>query len=214
MIGAVLFDVDGTLLDTNDYIYGAFEHTFKRHGHTVLSRDEMHHLAGRPLEECYRVFTNRTEVTELMGTHHQFQLDNPALAKAYPHTLETLSALKKKDIKLGAITTRAANTVHDTLASSGIDAYIDYVVTIDDVHISKPDPEGIFLTLNAFGLGSDDAIMVGDTPADIHAGKNAGVRTVGAAYGLYGEHIVEEEPDFVIDDIKEIVEIVHSIMTP
>ncbi len=211
MTKAVFFDVDGTLLDTTEYIYQAFEYSLALYNNTRLPRSQMSHTMGKSLKVCYQVFTEMNDVLHLMKSHHQFQISNPHLAKPYPHTLQTLKTLHEKGYKIGAITTRASNTVGTTLEAAGILPYIDHYVTADDVQAVKPDPEGINKMLNHFSVLPKQTIMVGDTEVDVQAGKNAGTKTVGALYGFHGERIRESKPDHVIADISEIINLVSVV---
>lgn len=205
---AIIFDIDGTLLDTTEYIYQSFESSLAEHGHALVDREEMSHIMGKSLGECYEIFTGLTEVEHLIESHHNFQLANAALSVPYTKTLATLEKLKRAGLSIGAVTTRGGDTVYETLQDSGIQPLLDYVITVDDVTSPKPDPEGIYKNLNYLGIDSSEAMMVGDSPVDILAGKNAGVKTVGVTYGFHGDRIIECDPDHVIDDIAEVLDLV------
>ena len=206
-VHAVLFDVDGTLLDTFDFIYGAFEHAFEVHGVPPLSRDDISGLMGGPLEEVYATMAAEFDAKDLSETHRNFQANNLGLAKLFPSTAQVLEALKQRNIKLAAVTTRSKRTSVKSLEITGIAHYFDLVVSGEDVSRLKPDPEPIFRVLEHFGLMPSDAIMVGDTHADIEAGKNAGVKTVAALYGFGGERLIGLEPDYAIRDLRELLTI-------
>ena len=207
-MNTIIFDIDGTLLDTTEYIYQAFEQSLEKHGFPALDRGQMSHRIGESLADCYKAFSGASDVEYLMDAHHAFQLGHSHLPIAYEGALDTLEALKKRGFHIGALTSRSAATVQDTLADAGLDEYIEYVLTLDDVIHHKPDPEGIYKHLNYFGISPEEALMVGDSPVDVLAGKNAGVKTVGVTYGFHGDRIVESDPDHVIDDIAEVLDLV------
>jgi pyrophosphatase PpaX len=202
---AVLFDVDGTLLDTFDFIYGAFEHAFEVHGVPPLTREEISGLMGGPLEEVYSTMAAEFDAKALTETHRTFQSDNLALARLFPATIEVLDALKKRNLKIAAITTRSKRTSVRSLETTGIAHYFDLVISGEDVTNLKPDPEPIVKALNHFRIEPQDAIMVGDTHADIEGGKNAGVMTVAALYGFAGDRLLALHPDHVIRDLLELL---------
>ncbi len=210
-IQAIIFDVDGTLIDTSEYIYQAFEHSLEYHNHDILERDVMSHMIGKSLEDCYKEFTELDEVDTFMKAHHKYQHQNPDLAIAFPNTEKTLEALRKNGISIAAVTTRRRDTAIETLELTGLFPLIDYFIGLEDVAVPKPDPEGIVKALDFFSVNPDRAIMVGDSPVDVAAGKNAETHTIGVTYGFHGERIVETEPDYVIDDIDEIIEIIEGI---
>jgi pyrophosphatase PpaX len=207
-IRAVLFDIDGTLLDTFDFIYGAFEYTFQVHGIPPLSRDEISHLMGGPLPEVYASMAPGYDATALTETHRQFQENNVPLAKLFPDTVKVLESLKQRGLKLAAITTRSNRTSVLSLDQNGIADYFDVVISAEDVARHKPDPEPIVKALHMLKIKPTDTIMVGDTAADIMAGKNAGTKTVAALYGFGGERLRELKPDHAIVELKELLTII------
>ena len=202
---AVLFDIDGTLLDTHEYIYQAFEYSLGKHHHVSLSRKVLQTIMGKPLEECYKILTRLENVSEFTHTHHGFQLKNSHLVKPFPNTISTLKNLKEKGMHIAAVTTRSGSTVKQTLEETKLIHYLNYIVTFEDVRMPKPDPEGIRKALAYFKIKPNEAIMVGDSDVDIIAGRNAGVATVGVSYGFHGKDIAKSDPDYVIDDIREII---------
>ncbi|PIR12963.1 hypothetical protein COV49_03730 [Candidatus Falkowbacteria bacterium CG11_big_fil_rev_8_21_14_0_20_39_10] len=207
MIKTVLFDVDGTLLDTSEYIYQSFEYSLKKH-YKPLKRDRIGTIMGKPLEECYQILTTKDAVSDLAQSHNDFQKKNSYLSFPFPHTLKVLRTLKDKNYHSAAVTSRRKNTVIETLKLAKILPLLDYIVTVDDVVKPKPHPESIRKALDFFGAEPKQAIMIGDSPADVHAGKNAGTQTIGVTYGFHGNKITEFNPDFVIDDIAEVLNLV------
>jgi len=154
---AILFDVDGTLLDTTEYIYKAFEYSLKKH-HKPLKREYIGTIMGKPLEECYRILTSIDDVSQLAQSHNDFQKQNPHLSVPFPNTLKVLRSLKKSNYHIAAVTTRKKNTAIETLQQSGLFQYLDYIVTIDDVVYPKPHPESIQRALDYFGVSPKEAI--------------------------------------------------------
>ncbi|MDP4200091.1 MAG: HAD-IA family hydrolase [Bacteroidota bacterium] len=201
---AILFDIDGTLLDTFDFIYGAFEHAFELHGVERLSRERISHLMGGPLEEVYMEMAPGHDVTALCQAHRTFQSENLHLARLFPDTLSVLEGFRARGIKIGAITTRSIRTSIRSLEQTGIVHLFDIIISAEDVVRVKPDPEPLLKALDVFGVKPADAIMVGDTAADIMAGKNAGVKTVAALYGFGGERLLELQPDYAIASLIDL----------
>ena len=198
---AVLFDLDGTILDTFDFIYGAFEFAFKEYGIEPLSRESIRHLMGGPLEEVYSKMAPECDSILLAESHRKFQSDNLNLVKLFPDTLDVLEELKRREMKIAAITTRSNRSSIRSLEITGIAKYFDMVISAEDVQNHKPNPEPLFKALEFLSIKSKDAVMIGDTGADIMAGKNAGTITVAALYGFGGETLIELNPDFAIQDL-------------
>ncbi|MDP2211114.1 MAG: HAD-IA family hydrolase [Candidatus Aquicultor sp.] len=205
---AILFDVDGTLLDTSEFIFQAFEYSLERAGFPKKSREEMSRLVGKPLDLCYEILTGVADVTELSAMHRAFQVEHIDLAQAYPGTRETLETLKESGLRIGAVTTRARASTLKTLSFTGLATYLDHVVAFEDVENLKPHPEPILKTLGVLNSRPAAAVMVGDTDVDIAAGRNAGTLTVGVTYGFHGLEILKSCPDHIIDDIAAILPLV------
>lgn len=205
---AILFDVDGTLLDTSEFIFQAFEYSLEHAGFPKKNREEMARLVGKPLDLCYQVLTGVADVTGLSAMHRAFQVEHIELAKAYTGTRETLETLKESGLRIGAVTTRARASTLETLSITGLSTYLDHVVAFEDVDNLKPHPEPILRTLTYLNSHPDAAVMVGDTDVDIAAGRSAGTLTVGVTYGFHGLEILKSCPDHIIDDIAAILPLV------
>ncbi|HWF45188.1 MAG TPA: HAD-IA family hydrolase [Candidatus Kapabacteria bacterium] len=208
---AILFDIDGTLLDTFDFIYGAFEHAFEVHDIPPLPREQISAWMGGPLEEVYTAMVPGCDAPALAETHRVFQSENVHLATLFPATVEVLEYLWKRRFKLGVITTRSLRTSVRTLEMTGIARYFEVIVSAEDVSNHKPHPEPLLKALDKLGVKPERAVMVGDTYADIMAGKNAGTKTVAALYGFGGRSLIETNPDYAIEDIRDLLNVVAEL---
>lgn len=151
MIKVVLFDIDGTLLNTTELIYQAFEHSLKTHGHKVLSREKMAITIGKSLEDCYLDFAPNGDPILLSKTHNEFQLKNTHLAITFPDTIETLGKLKDLGLKMAGITNRWKSNGILSVKHTGIDKFLEFVWFRDDVKKLKPDREPIKKALKVLG---------------------------------------------------------------
>jgi pyrophosphatase PpaX len=203
---AVLFDLDGTLLDTFDFIYGAFEHAFALHGITSFDREQIAGYMGGPLEQVYTEMAPGCDAIALTEAHRTFQSENIRLVSLFPHTIEVLEELKRRNLKIAAITTRSLRTSIKSLEATGIAHYFDLILSAEDVTKHKPDPEPILRALEFLKVKPEEAVMVGDTKADIMAGKNAEIKTVAALYGFGGERLLELKPDYAIRSLGDLIE--------
>lgn len=203
---AALFDIDGTILDTGEYIFQAYKYTINLHLKRDVIWEEVAKVVGLSLKECYQLLTNLEEVDDLMKCHHEFQCQNIHLTAAYPNTLLTLKALAKAGVAIAAVTNRLSDQLIETLKFTGIDKYFKVIPL--DIKNPKPDPESIFKALEILRIKPNKAVFVGDSPADIEAGKAAGVKTIAALYGFHGEKMLETKPDYAVSDIQEVVPII------
>lgn len=207
---AIVFDVDRTLLDTEQFIFQAYFHTLRTKNLPSITEKDLNHLMGKSLEICYGILAPNHDVAELMETHRSFQDKNLHLSIPFPQTFETLKAIKKAGIKIGAVTTRSKRTSGKTLELAGLMAFIDTVISREDVSHDelKPHPRPILLALNQLNILPEHALMIGDAKEDIEAGKRAGTKTIGVTYGSLGKKIKKSNPDYTIDDIAEILPLV------
>jgi len=206
---AILFDVDGTLLDTKEFVFQAFKHAMKLHyDREITWEDDLTPLMGKMLDVMFQRLTGENDVDRLITTYRDFQSKNLHLSNPYKDTKYTLEKLKQSGFKLAAVSSRSSENVQTTLELAGIMEYLDVIITGDIVKNPKPDPEPVRLALTRLGVEPEFAVMVGDTDVDILAGKSAGVSTIGVTYGAHGAGIKDFAPDFVINNISEILPLI------
>lgn len=204
---AVLLDVDGTLLDTREYIFAAVEHAMRVHQHEVPSREHVSKAVGRSFDDFYEyILGKKMDFKPIQRTHHEFQLAHPELSKPFPHVLDTLREIKEKGIKLGAVTNRRRRTAEPTLIAAQMYELFDVSVCGDDTEFNKPDPRHVLTALERIDEEPNKAVMVGDTDIDIEAGKSAGTRTVRVSYGFQESSRVEA--DHVIHEFSELLDLI------
>lgn len=206
-IRAVLFDVDGTLLDTTEFIYGGFDHTLATHGHPAVERTAYARVMGKPLEVCYVELAPGCDPVLLCETHRTWQGGNLHLSVPFGETVEVLRTLSDAGLGLAAITSRSRRTSVHTIEQAGLAGYLDLILSAEDAPAIKPDPAPLLLALQHLGVPPEAAVMVGDTDADILAGRAAGVRTVGVTYGFHGSDILNHAPDWTIDRLDQLLPI-------
>jgi len=206
---AALFDIDGTLLDTEELLLKSFEHTLAKNN-IVKTRDEIKSLIGNYIKVIYQNLSPESSSSELdvfIQTHFAFQESLLNLSIPFPQTIKTLETLKGAGVHIAVLTNRV-NTSRQSMEISGIDKFVDLTITAADVTHPKPHQESIEKALSHFRVDASKAIMIGDSPADILTGKNAGVKTVGVSFGIHGEKIKDQNPDFVINDIADVLPII------
>lgn len=210
---AVLFDIDGTLHDTYEYIVLAFEEVLRLHNQPRKTRKEIDKTVGLSLPDCYKVLAPHGNVELLCQAHHEFQSKNPQLVRAFPNALATLIKLKSLEIKIAAVTARSRLSALPNMDITGIRRFMDIIVTKEDVLNQKPHPESLHTALELLNIKPEEAIMVGDSTVDIQAGRNARVMaTIGAIYGFTGTKINKSKPDHVVNDISEILPIIEKYL--
>lgn len=206
---AVLFDVDGTLIDARDFVFDAFRHSLSTHGYPHPSDKEIKKIIGKTLIEVYKAILPKVDPQMLAQTHQDFQEERFHSAKLFPKVREILDKLKSQGFLLAAVSNRSRDSLYRSLKINEIFNDLDIIISVDDVENPKPHKDHLFVALKKLKVESADAYMVGDMEQDILAGKNAGVKTVGVTYGFLGKDIAKYNPDYLIDDIEELLEILN-----
>lgn len=211
MVKAIFFDIDGTLLDTKQFIYQAYHHVLKKHQHSSVDENILQSLMGKSLQHIYSRIAPQGDVELLTSAHREFQKKNLHLSVAFPDAKKTLQTLRKQGFKIGALSNRSKITTITTVQLAGLVPYIDLIYSLEDVSQTKPHPEVIIKALNYFEISPENAVMIGDTDNDILAGKAAGVSTIGALYGIAGESILQTNPDYVIQKIVDVLPLMKKL---
>lgn len=207
-ITTILFDLDGTLIDTNELIISTYLHTLGKFYPNQYQREDVLPFMGPSLHETFEsIDPERAE--EMIAEYRSYNIDNhDRLVMEFPSVSETIETLKARNYKLGIVTTKLHDVVLKGLRLTGLEQYFDAVIALDHVNKAKPDPEPIFKALEQLGAKPEEAIMVGDNYHDILAGKNAGTKTAGVAWSLKGRDFLEKfEPDFMLETMADLLTI-------
>ena len=208
-ITTVLFDLDGTLLDTYELIIQSFLHTFDHFVPGQFTREDCIPFIGPSLYETFgSILPEKAE--EMVAYYREFNKKNhDTLVREFPGVVETVHALHEHGYKLGIVTTKMRDTTLMGLDLVNLRPYFQTIVALDDVENTKPDAEPIIKALEALEAKPEEAIMVGDSHHDILAGKNAGTKTAGVAWTIKGEDtLLQYEPDFILEQMPDLLEIV------
>ena len=203
-LDVVLLDVDGTLLDTTEFILQAFEHVGGRYGLDLPGREAITGHVGRALDEIYAEHAPGQPTDDLVEAHRSFQHANLHLSRPYDGAVEALAELRASGYRLAAITNRSRRTSVVTLERAGMAEFFEVILSAEDSPALKPDPAPLRLALERMSAAKERAVMVGDTPADILAGQALGIPTIAALYGFHGEDVRKHAPAAVIGSISEL----------
>ncbi|MBU7594644.1 pyrophosphatase PpaX [Metabacillus halosaccharovorans] len=208
-INTLLFDLDGTLINTNELIIESFLHTLHSYYPDQYKREDVLPFIGPTL---YDTFTsiNPEKTEEMVKVYRKFNHEqHDTLVTEYETVFETIKTLKEHGFKLGIVTTKIRDTVNMGLKLTMLDQFFDVVVTLDDVENAKPHPEPVLNALAQLGSKPEEAIMVGDNHHDVEAGKNAGTKTAGVSWSIKGrEYISSHNPDYLLERMSDLLPIV------
>jgi len=209
MINTILFDLDGTLLDTNDLVADSWRYTVKTLTGRDISDDEIRGTLGEILLDSMRRIMPEIDPDTALNVYREYQrdifLDSIAL---YDGAAETLRALYDAGYKNALVTSRLRNSVERALAHFGLAELFDEVLTASDTDVFKPDPAPVFLILDRLGRRPEEAMLVGDSVHDIEAGLAAGVFTVLAGWSCAlppEKRGTAPAPDAVIEKMEDIL---------
>jgi phosphoglycolate phosphatase len=205
----VVFDLDGTLIDSSRDLASALNATLRRvaPGAPALSLTEVRRMIGdgaRVLVErgLARAGLERPPEDVLPAFMEEYErrlLDTTFL---YPGVEETLAALEAR--ALAVLTNKPGDMSRRILAGLGVAARFARVYGGDDLPAKKPDPVGVLRLLAETSTTAPEAVLVGDSSVDVRTGRAAGVRTIGVTYGLNPESLRDWPPDATLSDLREL----------
>ena len=204
---AVLFDLDGTLIDTIELLLSSARHAFDGWHRGTPTEEEWIRGIGTPLVEQLRAYTaDDTEVALLLDRYRSYQREHhDRLTRCYADVPGVVAALAERQHPLAVVTSKATPIANQSLAFVGLDRYFPVVVGFDDTTRHKPDPEPVHHALRRIGVTAEQAVFVGDSPHDIHAGNAAGVTTIAALWGPFDrETLARAEPDHFIECLADL----------
>ena len=210
---AVLFDLDGTLIDTIDLLLECARHTFE--GRTPAPTDEEWIAGiGTPLRKQFAAYTTSDEeVEELAQRYRAYQREHhDRLTSAFPGVLETLTELERRGHPMGIVTSKSNEMMDRGLEWVGIMRHMRIRVGMDNAKRHKPDPHPVEVALEELGYSPDEALFLGDSPHDIASGNAAGVITVAALWGPFTREQLEPyHPSRYLERITDLPLLIDSL---
>lgn len=206
-IRGILFDNDGTLVDTYDLILASFRHATE----TVLGKQfaerELMRGVGTPLDDQMRTLADEPRLQQELSRvyrEHNHAVHDEAVT-VFPGVLDGLSRLDAAGFALGVVTAKRHALAQRGLEIVGAAPYLRCLVGADDCAINKPDPAPIVLGAELLGLPAAECLYVGDSPFDIQAGNAAGCATVAVLWGMFdAEELHAENPTYEVATFAEL----------
>lgn len=210
---AVVFDLDGTLVDSSTDIAWAANRTLEAYGYGARSLDEVVDNIGwgarmllkrlMPEKTDEEITTAREAFLEFYGRHLSVH------TTPYPGVEETLEGFGRKGKRMAVVTNKPAELAERLLKDLGMESYFDMVVGGDTYPNRKPHPEPLERVLEHLGVLPASAVFIGDSPVDCQAGRSAGARTIGVTYGFRGAGEISEAGfDALVDSFAELGEVI------
>lgn len=224
---AILFDLDGTLIDTTELIFCCFAHAWQEVCGIRHSREKILATFGIPLRVAMQKLlaipatdsldsnhssletANHEVVEQLLATYRAFNLANhDALTRRFDNTEQVVSTLRLRGYRIGVVTSKGRELALRGLQLCALDALIDQAIFMEDTLRHKPDPEPIHAALEKLQIKPSAAVYVGDSIHDIVAGRAAGVKTLAAAWGpMPRAELESQHPDLMLESIADLLHI-------
>jgi pyrophosphatase PpaX len=211
---AILFDLDGTLIDTIELLLSSVRHAFRGRTERVPTEAEWVAGIGTPLVTQLRPYAaTEAELGTLVEGYRSYQREHhDRLTRCYGGVLETVTRLRDQGHPLGVVTSKGDEIASRSLAHVGLAPLMDTVVGCDSCTRHKPDPEPVLVALDRLGYGPEEALFLGDSPHDMASGNAAGVITVAALWGPFTRAMLEPTaPDYYLDRIEELPALVEGV---
>ena len=207
-----MLDADGTILDSKEWLRESFSRTAKELGFFDSAEDKLDGLlTGKPLRDRYMELTPAgIDIDRCIRVHVVHQAELMDMIEPFEGVPETLAILSGRGIALAVVSSRRSRApLVEVLRKYNLEQFFQEVICLEDVENAKPHPESILLAMKRLGvLKRAKVFMVGDAVVDIEAGKQAGVRTVGALYGFEPERLSEAGADYYINSSPEVLDII------
>lgn len=204
----VLFDLDGTLIDSIGLIVDSFHHTFAHFGLPRQSDGEWLAGIGTPLRAAFAPHArDDAEIAAMIAVYREHNIaHHDARVRAYPGVPVAVRALAARGIRLGVVTSKNRQGTLRGLRAAGLVDAIEVLVCADDVTHAKPHREPVDRAVALLGADPRATLFVGDSLHDMHAGRAAEVRTGAALWGPFDRaHLAPSEPHHWLDAPEDVV---------
>ncbi len=201
-IHTVLFDLDGTLLDSIELIVQAFRHMMIRHHGEAPDEAVWLRGIGTPLvEQIAELADGSAQAGEMLRTYRAYCIENhDSTVSSYAGMPDVVRALEGRGMKLGIVTSKRQEGAQRGLLSMGLQDVFPVVLGVDDVKYPKPHPEPVLEALRLLDADAETAVFVGDSTHDMECGRSAGVRTAAVLWGPFSRASLEpHEPTWWVE---------------
>ncbi|HOJ36907.1 MAG TPA: HAD family hydrolase [Ignavibacteriales bacterium] len=197
MYKAIIFDVDGTLLNTTDLILESFNYISEKYHNRRFNFKELTKFFGPPEDVIIKELFKENFEQARQDYYHYYATYFEHHTEKYQQILDALKLLNSSDIILAVYTGKGNLSTYITLEKLGIDKYFQKIMTGDNLPEYKPDAKGILDFMNEFNLRKKDVLLVGDTTTDIKAARNAGIDVGIFLWASYEKvKVLQNAPDY------------------
>jgi len=202
------FDLDGTLVDSNQTIYKATAYALKELEIKFnVNEKDFAQKIGQHFNDIFNAFNMIVpDFNEFINIYKENYFDQIKYSKLYDFVDVTLNELKNRGIKISLLTTKGQDQADKIIDYFNLRKYFDLVMGRRDGIEHKPSPEPLHLICKGLNADVRNTLMIGDTELDIQCGQNAGAYTCGVLYGYRTRDLLKiEKPDFMVNSIQEVL---------
>ena len=214
-VDTIVFDFDGTLVDSTRAVKQAFEETLAELGERTPRRSgekNLDTLSCHTLSEMFHAagITESDHIDRAVDTYNRRYLAiSPIQSAPFPEVPQVLQSLQDRDITLAVATNERRENLDALLPAFGLDSFFEATICENEVSRSKPEPEMLHTLLKTMNADPLKTLMVGDSNLDMEMGRRAGCRTCAAGYGTHSAgELNAAAPDCIIHHPKELVDVV------
>ncbi len=213
----ILFDLDGTLIDSLELLVGAMQHAFDSRTGPRPSVEEWVATIGRPLIWQFGQYaTDDDDLHLLVQSYRSHQLEHhDRLTRPFDGIPQLVARLDSHGHALGVVTSKADFLANRSLSHVGLSQHFDIVVGADKTTRHKPEPEPIWFALQQLSARAEDAVYIGDSPFDIMSANAAGVRSIGVTWGAATRaQITLPGPTHIVTTPDELARLLSQLPPP
>jgi len=212
-VEVVLFDLDGTLIDTIDLILASMRHATETVLGEALPDSVLMHNVGVPLRVQMREFDS-VRAEELLACYREHnEIVHDDLVGEYPGIEAGLQSLARDGYRLAIVTSKSKPVAMRGLEIFGLEKYFETVVAYEDTEIHKPEPEPLLEAARRMGVAIERCAYVGDSPHDMNAAIAAGAVPVAALWGPFAERVLEPGPAAALCELSQLAELLGRART-
>lgn len=208
MIRGIVFDFDGTIVDSMPMVFNALNDALKRRSLPTIESELLGAMSGLPVID---IISSKALISEFVAKEVEKDVFEAYTSfcsvhcQLLPNVESTLKTLKSKRIKIGLFTTTPIKPLMAVEKKFSLKDYFDIMIAKEDAK-NKPNPEGLNKIIAEFGIKKDECLYVGDSPIDILTGKAAGIKTIAVTTGIATiQQLKESKPDNIIPNLEKLL---------